>query len=136
MTEQSASFDVVYSSNALDHTRSPRRCIEQMTAVLRPGGWLVLEGFLREGSNGNWVGLHQHDLFPANGTLVHLDRAGRRTDLTSGLPLACVSERVSVFRDRDIEAFGCEVPPDMPPDAPWDWRRRDWHTMVFRRTQD
>jgi SAM-dependent methyltransferase len=43
------SFDLVYSSNALDHTRSPRRCLEQMCRVLRPGGFLLLEGFVREG---------------------------------------------------------------------------------------
>src|SRR5262245_15815490 len=60
-------FDAVYCSNALDHTRSPIRSIAQMCDVLRPGGFLVLEGFVREGSEGGWAGLHQHDLFPERG---------------------------------------------------------------------
>lgn len=130
----SASFEIVYSSNALDHTHSPRRCVEQMFALLRPGGFLMLEGFVREGSQGNWVGLHQHDLFPAGGTLVHEDRAGRRTELTTGLPLACVTERVLQFKDRTIEAFGYEVPAGMPLGAPGDWRCRDWYAILFRRS--
>ena len=75
------SFDLVYSSNALDHTRSPRRCLEQMCHMLRPGGFLFLEGFVREGTAGNWHGLHQHDLVPVQGHLLHFDRACRRTDL-------------------------------------------------------
>src|SRR5215204_6388762 len=48
------SFDIVYSSNALDHTSSPQQCIQQMCRVVRPGGFILLEGFVREGSHGNW----------------------------------------------------------------------------------
>jgi SAM-dependent methyltransferase len=127
-----ASFDLVYSSNALDHTRSPRRCLEQMCRVLRPGGFLLLEGLVREGTAENWNGLHQHDLVPEQGRLLHFDRAGRRTELTAGLPLVCVTEHVSPFRERGIKAFGYEIPADMPPDAPWNWER-PWYTVLFRR---
>ena len=126
-----ASFDIAYSSNALDHTRSPRRCLEQMCQVLRPGGFLVLEGFVREGTHGNWSGLHQHDLLTEHGSLTHLDRAGRHTNLTADLPLTCVSERVCQFKDRGIEAFGYEASADMPPDPPWNYQ--DWYTLVLRR---
>ena len=126
------SFDLVYSSNALDHTRSPRRCLEQMCRVLRPGGFLLLEGFVREGTAGHWNGLHQHDLVPEQGRLLHFDRAGRRTDLTAGLPLVCVTEHVSPFRERGIAAFGYEIPADFPPSAP-SWQLRPWYTVLFRR---
>ena len=126
-----ASFDIAYSSNALDHTGSPRRCLEQLCRVLRPGGFLLLEGFVREGTHGNWSGLHQHDLLAEHGSLTHLDRAGRRTNLTEDLPLTCVSERVCQFKDRGIEAFGYEVSPDMPPDPPWNYQ--DWYTLLLRR---
>jgi SAM-dependent methyltransferase len=129
----SASFDIVYSSNALDHTTSPRRCMEQMCRVLRPGGFLLLEGLEREGSTGDWLGLHQHDLFTEHGDLIHVDRAGRRDNLTADQPLVCISERVRKFRERGILAFGYEVPPDMPPDAPWDWRNREWYSVLFQR---
>jgi SAM-dependent methyltransferase len=128
-----ASFDIVYSSNALDHSISPRRCIEQMCQVLRSGGFLLLEGFVREGSQGNWIGLHQHDLFTEQGCLIHVDHAGQRTNLTADQPLTCMSERVCQFKDRTILAFGYEIPADMPLDARGDWRLRDWYALLFRR---
>jgi SAM-dependent methyltransferase len=126
-----ASFDIAYSSNALDHTISPRRCLEQMCQVVRPRGFLLLEGFVREGTHGNWSGLHQHDLLTEHGSLTHLDRAGRQTNLTADLPLTCVSERVCQFKDRGIEAFGYEVSADMPPDPPWNYH--DWYTLLLCR---
>jgi SAM-dependent methyltransferase len=129
---QSKSFDIVYSSNALDHTRSPLRCLEQICEVLRSGGFLLLEGFICEGSKGGWQGLHQHDLFPEDGHLVHVDRAGRRTVLTAQLPLTPVSQRVCEFRERDIQTSGYELPANMSPDAPSSWLRRPWYTVLFR----
>jgi len=128
-----ASFDLVYSSNALDHTRSPRRCLEHMCQILRPGGFLLLEGLVREGTAEHWKGLHQHDLLSEHGHLVHFDRAGRRTELTHGLPLVSITEHVSLFRERGIEAFGYELPAGMLPDAPWNWQFRPWYTLLFRR---
>jgi SAM-dependent methyltransferase len=125
------SFDIAYSSNALDHTQSPRICLEQVCRVLAPGGFLLLEGFVREGTHGNWAGLHQHDLLTENGSLIHFDRAGRRTNLTADLPLTCISERVCKFKDRGIEAFGYEITPGMPPDPPWNYQ--DWYTLLLRR---
>jgi len=118
-------FDLVYASNALDHTQSPRACVEQMVEVLRPSGFLVLEGFVDEGSNGSWNGLHQHDLSPADDHLVN-----------GGLPLTCVSSRVCEFRDRGIHAFGYELPPDLPEDAPGSWARRPWYAISFRRERN
>lgn len=44
------SFDLVVSSECIEHTPSPSRAIEQMAAVLKPGGWLSL-------STPNWVWL-------------------------------------------------------------------------------
>ena len=126
-------FDVVYSSNALDHTTSPRRCLEQMCEVLKTGGYLVLEGFINEGSNGKWIGLHQHDLSPSDGQLIDVDRHGTRSVLTAGLPLACVTERVCEFKDRGIHAFGYEFPPDMDLEAPDSWAHRRWYTLSFQR---
>ncbi len=98
-------FDIVYSSNALDHSTSPQRCVEQMCKVLPEGGYLLMEGFVREGSQGNWLGLHQHDLFTEQGSLIHVDRRERRTNLTELQPLTCISERVCKFMDRGILSF-------------------------------
>src|SRR5689334_16284797 len=35
-------FDLVLSSECIEHTPSPRRALEQMAAVLKPGGFLAL----------------------------------------------------------------------------------------------
>lgn len=37
-----ASFDVVVSSECIEHTPDPARAVEQMCHVLKPGGWLAL----------------------------------------------------------------------------------------------
>ena len=126
-------FDLVYSSNTLDHCVSPGQCMEQMYKVLRQGGFLMLEGFVKEGSQGNWLGLHQHDLFIEEGCLIHVDRRGRRTNLTASKSLTCVTERTEKFANRGILTPGYDVPEDLPLNAPWDWRLRDWYTLVFRK---
>ncbi|MDH3310517.1 MAG: class I SAM-dependent methyltransferase [Gammaproteobacteria bacterium] len=126
------SFDIVYSSNALDHTISPRECMVQMSQVVTQGGVIFLEGFLREGSNAAWNGLHQHDLFPENGHLIHCNRAGKRADLASSLPLQCIYEKIMLFKDRSINAFGYEVPLGLDPRD--NWQFRDWYVIVFRKT--
>jgi len=64
-----SSYDVAYSSNALDHTNDPPRIIEALSRVLRPGGLLGLEVFTREGSREQWWQLHQFDMY--------VDDAGR-----------------------------------------------------------
>jgi SAM-dependent methyltransferase len=37
-----ASFDVVYSSGVLHHTRNPRQSFARLAQLARPGGWIVL----------------------------------------------------------------------------------------------
>jgi SAM-dependent methyltransferase len=122
------SFDMVYSSNALDHVMSPQKCLENIGLVIRRDGIVCLEGFCREGTNAQWVGLHQHDLVPDKGHLLHFDRRGKRTNLTENLKLNCVYQKIGPFHERGIEAFGYE-----PEEAEVisDWHYRDWYTMIF-----
>jgi hypothetical protein len=101
----------VYSSNALDHTISPRVCVQQMCAVLRPGGILFLEGFVRNGTLERWSGLRQHDLVPEDERLIHYDRNGTSADLTADLPLACVHLEVAPFRAVGSAASGPATAP-------------------------
>lgn len=42
MPIRDASFDVVVSSECIEHTRSPRDTLRELVRVLRPGGWLVV----------------------------------------------------------------------------------------------
>lgn len=102
-------FDIVYSRNALDHAMDVRRGIEAATEVLRDGGVLYLEGFVREGTHGGWQGLHQHDLVPEGGALIHYDRRGNRTNVTDQLGLECLAE------EKNGDGPGC------------------WYVLVFRK---
>ena len=122
------SFDGAYSSNALDHARSPGRVLHNMARAVRPGGRIVLEGFCREGSNAGWEGLHQHDLVPCEGHLLHFDRARTLTDLTRNLPLRCLEQRIAPFDERGIASFGYE--PDRGGSIEG-WYYFDWYTLVY-----
>lgn len=122
------SFDIVYSSNALDHSRSPKKCLENISLIVKRGGIVYLEGFCREGTNEQWTGLHQHDLLPEKGHLLHFNKKGQCTNLTQNLKLRCVFERVQPFYERGIDAFGYESE-DLEKIS--DWHYRDWYTMIF-----
>lgn len=98
-------FDVVYASNALDHAENPRNCLAQMVRVLRGGGLLMVEGYIREGSLEGWAGLHQFDLIPEGGELVCYGRSGVREVLTANLGLVC---KVSVIKDGNDRKNGTE----------------------------
>ncbi len=90
----SGAFDLVWIHNALDHTQSPAAVFREMTLVLRPGGYLVLQGWSREGGAEGYIGLHQHDIYIAHdGRLMCETRTARGTVaccLTAGLPLVTV----------------------------------------------
>lgn len=123
-------FDVVYSSNALDHAIAPEQCLREIYSVVRDGGIVYLEGYCHEGSNEDWIGLHQHDLVPEDGHLVHFDREGVRTNLTAALQLKCVYQRVVPFSERGIDTFGYEWEEN---GAVMNWYYADWYTMAFQR---
>ncbi len=61
------SFDLVHACNALDHAMDPLRCIHQMAALVRPGGWVVLDHADREADHQAFQGLHQWNFEVAGG---------------------------------------------------------------------
>jgi len=96
---EAASFELVYSRNALDHTQSPAETVRQMVEVLKPGGLLFLQTYVREGTANNFHGLHQHDLYlEAAGRLMcrtrrwPLRRGGRAQCISDGLGLEVVEQ--------------------------------------------
>jgi SAM-dependent methyltransferase len=120
-------FDLAYSSNALDHTASPRRCLEEMTQVVAAGGIIYCEGFVREGTNAGWQGLHQHDLVPENGHLVRYARQGSRSVVTDGLAVEFVCQRVQTLAERSLRSHGY----GWDEHSERDWRSDAWYTLVF-----
>lgn len=125
-------FDLAYSSNALDHTSSPRRCLEELTRMVDEGGIIYCEGFVREGAKGGWQGLHQHDLVPENGHLVRYGRDGSRSVVTEGLAVELIYERVQTLADRSLRSHGYE----WDDTSERDWRLDDWYTLVFAVKED
>ncbi len=63
------SFSIIYSSNALDHVKSPDKCIRNMYEILKKGGIIYLEGYTNEGAREGFRGLHHFNLQPINGNL-------------------------------------------------------------------
>lgn len=123
-------FDVAYSGNAIDHAADPGACVRNLARAVRPGGRLVLEGFCHEGTNAGWEGLHQHDLVVEGGHLVHFDRGGRRSEITSEMrQLRCVWQSVGPFRERGMRWFGYE--PETDSGGTCGWFDFDWYTLVF-----
>lgn len=55
-------FHLSYSQNAIDHSQSPEDFIKSLYYVTIPGGYLILHGFIREGTAAHWLGLHQWDI--------------------------------------------------------------------------
>ena len=93
------SFHLAFTRNALDHTQSPRRVVEQMCDALVPGGVLCIQGYVREGSANHFHGLHQHDLYLlSGGRLMCRTRAWPRRQgaaahgVTDGLPLEVIRQ--------------------------------------------
>lgn len=91
------SFHLVFTCNALDHTQSPGRALSEMCAMTAPGGVLVVQGFVREGSANHFHGLHQNDLYLlSNGRLMcrtrswPLRRGGPGRAISDPLPLAAL----------------------------------------------
>lgn len=61
-------FDIVHISNALDHSQQPNIAFERMYRAVKPGGFLIVQGFVNEGTHEEWTGFHNWnlDLFREN----------------------------------------------------------------------
>ena len=85
-------FDIVWISNALDHTSAPVLAWLNLFRATRVGGVMAHAHFLREGTHAKGDQLHKFDLFPENGQLCLEDLAGGiRVSLTEHLPLQNVA---------------------------------------------
>lgn len=94
-----ASFDVVLCDNVVDHALSPRKILEEIARVLKPGGTLYFEvnvhhGFYHAAATAHaaWraIGL-PFEITPFADHTVHLTLGAARA-LFEGLPLRALSE--------------------------------------------
>jgi SAM-dependent methyltransferase len=79
------SYDIVHGQNSVDHTSDPIRAIDQMLAVCKPFGFVVLFHHEDEGRKVGYRTLHQWDFTCVGGCFVIRDRHGRETNMTERL---------------------------------------------------
>ena len=72
------SFDLAHARNALDHAMDPLRCIQEMAALVKPGGWIVLDHADREGDHQAFQGMHQWNFEVVGRHYCIEDTRGRR----------------------------------------------------------
>ncbi len=62
LTYKDSFFDIVHCVNALDHTESPIRAIQEMYRVTKPGGYIYLRHFPNVGEHEQYAGLHMWNI--------------------------------------------------------------------------
>ena len=79
------SFHLVFSQNAIDHSKSPIDFFDSICRILKPKGFIVLNGFLKVGTISHWMGLHQWDIEIDGNDLVvsNRDKSVDRYNFTS-----------------------------------------------------
>ncbi len=112
-------FDIVNGQNCIDHTADPHGAIEQMVAVTRPGGYVVLFHAENEGQREHYDQLHQWNFTCEDGAFIIRDRMGRTENMTQRLAASCdvecrrVGETPSATPDgMDEAAVPAEARPD------------------------
>ena len=113
-------FDVVHAQNCIDHTADPHRAIDQMVAVTRPGGYVVMYHAENEGKREQYNQLHQWNFTCEDGAFVIRDRMERTVNVTERLAASCdvecrrIGEAPSAVPAGMAEA---DVPREARPDA-------------------
>jgi SAM-dependent methyltransferase len=102
-------YDIVHGQNCIDHMSNPLRAIEQMLAVSKSDGFVVLYHAENEGQREQYHQLHQWDFTCEDGCFVIRDRHGRETNVTKRLAPFC---EVECTRDGDAILTGIRKKPD------------------------
>jgi SAM-dependent methyltransferase len=78
-------FDIVHGENCIDHMVDPIRVINQMIAVCKPMGYVVLYHEENEGERQNYQQLHKWNCTCENGNFVIKNQQGRVINVTKML---------------------------------------------------
>ena len=113
-------FDIVHAQNCIDHTADPARAIEEMVAVARPGGYVVLFHAENEGQREQYNQLHQWNFTCEAAAFVIRDRAGRTLNMTQRLAPLCDVECTRIVESPSKAPEGIEeadIPREARPEA-------------------
>ena len=82
LTYEPESFDIVYCSNAIDHSPDPYEAIKEMVRICKPGGWIYLFHIAHEGQRNRYRNLHQwnFDMTEDEDCIVWNNKPGPKTD--------------------------------------------------------
>ena len=111
-------FDIVNGQNCIDHMAHPQRAIEQMIAVTRPGGYVVLFHAENEGEREHYDQLHQWNFTCEDAAFIIRDRMGRTANMTEKLAASCDVECLRIA-ESPVAAPGIDeaaVPVEARPD--------------------
>ena len=108
------SFDLVHCRNALDHSFDPLRGIEEILAMLRPGGRALLRHIRNEAENERYTGFHRWNFDLRDGRFTIWNREAA-VDVASVLRTPCrVEARSAEMLEVVIEKTGSSPPPEPP----------------------
>jgi len=62
LTYKNNTFDIVYCTNALDHSQNPYKALKEMVRVTKPGGWIYLRHVAHVGKRQGYHNMHQWNL--------------------------------------------------------------------------
>lgn len=133
-----ASFDVVLSDNVVDHAESPRRIIQEMTRVLRPGGLLYFTVHVHHPLyhwaatlHAGWRALGiPFEITPFADHTVHLT-LNRARALFAGLPLRILSQSDTIADTRrDARRLSARHAGDRL--KRWFFKNADWEVIAVR----
>lgn len=72
-------YDIVHISNALDHSQDPLKALEKLMQAVKPGGYLIVQGFINEAIHENWQGFHQWNIDIDDAGLMHIAAKDSKT---------------------------------------------------------
>lgn len=88
------SHHLSFSRNAVDHSSNPSLFIRNMHHITKPNGFIVIMGFVREGTANGWHGLHKFNLYVVEHDIWVETRDGNRKNLTENLGMQFFSQNV------------------------------------------
>lgn len=95
------SHDIVHCSNALDHTQDANEAYRSMWRAVKPGGYLIIQGFENEGKFENYAGLHQWNISITKNKALRIEfRDGSATEYPSNPETDAVA-RVKLSTGKD-----------------------------------
>lgn len=100
-------FHLIYSQNAIDHSQNPIEFFNNCYNVIKGGGYLILHGFIKEGTGAKWLGLHKWDIEVNGDDLLLTDKQKKyqRYNITKDHNLTLVYKKITGGNIGDMYTF-------------------------------